>query len=227
MKIVQQNVSLNIDDILPEVKTPMHKHSSLLPKSIRCLVSGPSGSGKTYATLGLLYHPQGVRFENVYVYSKSLYQPKYETLREVMAMVPECGYYEFSDNEDLVKPEDVKEHSIIILDDIACSKHDKIMEFFSMGRHRNVDCFYLCQTYSKIPKQLIRDNANMCIVFPQDKLNLKHIYDNNIFDITFDKFTDICRYAWSGDRHSFLTICHDFETNEGRYRQNFDRYIIP
>ncbi|EZA55673.1 hypothetical protein X777_04182 [Ooceraea biroi] len=34
-------------------------------------------------------------------------------------------------------------------------------EHFSMGRHSLVDCFYLCQTYARIPKHLLRDNANL------------------------------------------------------------------
>jgi len=42
-----------------------------------------------------------------------------------------------------------------------------------MGRHKNIDSFYLCQTYS--PKHLIRDNANFIIMFKQDDLNMRHI----------------------------------------------------
>ncbi|KYQ48820.1 hypothetical protein ALC60_12125 [Trachymyrmex zeteki] len=42
-----------------------------------------------------------------------------------------------------------------------------------MGRHAHVDCFYLCQTYAKISKHLIRDNANLLILFKQDKKLLR------------------------------------------------------
>jgi len=41
-----------------------------------------------------------------------------------------------------------------------------------MGRHKNMDSFYRCQTYTHIPKHLIRDNANMIIMFKQDDLNM-------------------------------------------------------
>jgi hypothetical protein len=57
-----------------------------------------------------------------------------------------------------------------------CDKQDNMRQYFSMGRHRGIDCFYLCQTYTKVPKHLIRDNANMIILFKQDELNLICLY---------------------------------------------------
>ena len=32
----------------------------------------------------------------------------------------------------------------MIFDDIACEKQDSVRAFFCMGRHKKVDCFYLC-----------------------------------------------------------------------------------
>ena len=49
-----------------------------------------------------------------------------------------------------------------------------------MGRHRLIDCFYLCQTYAQIPKHLIRDNLNFLVLFRQDEMNLKHIYGDHV-----------------------------------------------
>ncbi|KAF0716988.1 tigger transposable element-derived protein 4-like, partial [Aphis craccivora] len=42
---------------------------------------------------------------------------------------------------------------------------------FSRGRHNLIDC-YLAQ----IPKQLLRDNANLIVLFKQDETNSKHVY---------------------------------------------------
>ena len=39
---------------------------------VRAVICGPSGYGKTNVLLSLLESPNGLRFENVYVYSKSL-----------------------------------------------------------------------------------------------------------------------------------------------------------
>lgn len=55
--------------------------------------------------------------------------------------------------------------------DIIYDKH----KLFSMGRHSGTNLiFYLVNTYSKIPKQLIRDNANFLIIFKQDDKNVSH-----------------------------------------------------
>jgi len=49
-----------------------------LPNTIRALIVGPSNCGKTNIMLSLIENPNGLKFENVYIVSKSLYQPKYE-----------------------------------------------------------------------------------------------------------------------------------------------------
>jgi len=58
-----------------------------------------------------------------------------------------------------------------------------------MGRHKNVDSFYLAQTYTPIPKHLVRDNANSIVLFKQDFINIKHVYYDQVnTDMTFNKF---------------------------------------
>jgi len=42
------------------------------------------------------------RFENVYVYSKSLQQPKYRFLENLLAPIEEIGYFTFSNNNDVL-----------------------------------------------------------------------------------------------------------------------------
>ena len=48
------------------------RHGDLLPSSIRAVFCSPSNCGKTNSLLTLIIHHNGVRFENVYTYSKSL-----------------------------------------------------------------------------------------------------------------------------------------------------------
>jgi len=75
-----------------------------------------------------------------------------------------------------------------------------------MGRHKNIDSFYLCQTYSHIAKHLIRDNANFIIMFKQDDLNMRHIYRDHIdTDMNYETFVTICQKCWE-DKHGFLFI---------------------
>lgn len=79
MKFTQQPQQLNVDghDFLRS-EVAAGKHGPLFPASIRAIICGPSGCGKTNVMVSLLEEPHGLRFENVYVYSKSLDQPKYK-----------------------------------------------------------------------------------------------------------------------------------------------------
>jgi len=85
-----------------------------------------------------------------------------------------------------------------------------------MGRHKNIDSFYLRQTYSHLPKHLIRDNAKFIIMFKQDDLNMRHIYrDHNNTDLNYETFVKICQKCWE-DKHGFLLISKDNEMDNGR-----------
>ncbi|EZA61813.1 hypothetical protein X777_09867 [Ooceraea biroi] len=98
------------------------RHGSLLPNTIRALVCGPSGCGKTNVVIGLLESPHGVRFENVYVHSKSLGQPKYRYLERLLGSMEEIGYHAFPDSGDVVPPHEAPPHSIFVFNDVACDR---------------------------------------------------------------------------------------------------------
>jgi len=75
-----------------------------------------------------------------------------------------------------------------------------VREYFSMDAY--VDCFYLCQTYARIPKHLIHDNANLLILFKQDCTNsrIEHVYNDQQYnvntDMSYDEFYLFCRDCW-------------------------------
>lgn len=225
MKVIQQKQTLSIENLDFDVKADGSKHGKLLPNSVRAIICGPSGCGKTNAMLSLLFNPNGFKFKNVYVYSKSLYQPKYRLLQEVLRSVNGVGYFPFKDNDEIVDLVQAKSNSLFIFDDVACDGQQKIREYYSKGRHRDIDAAYLCQTYSKIPKQLIRDNCNMIVLFKQDEINLKHVFDEHVSpDMNFEEFKKLCSQCWR-DNYGTLVIVKDFEHNNGRYRKGFDKYI--
>ncbi len=141
--------------------------------------------------------------------------------------VPDVTFQAFSDNDTVLDPENTKPDSVFIFDDVACEKQDKIRNYFCMGRHNAVDSFYLCQTYSKVPKQLVRDNANVLILFKQDDMNLKHVYDDHVnTDMSLEKFKMLCSECWK-EKYGFLVIVKDCDMCKGRYRSQFDTFIIP
>lgn len=230
MEFEKQKIHLpvtNFDQLVQrDIKEEGKRHGELLPDSVRGVFCGPSNCGKTNALLTIITHPNGLRFENIYVYSKSLNQPKYEFLKKLLESIDDVGYFPFSDNEEVVKPENAKPNSIMIFDDVACEKQDNIRAFFCMGRHRDVDSFYLCQTYARIPKHLVRDNMNFLVLFRQDEMNLKHIYNDHVnTDMTYTQFKDLCFACWNGDKYGFIVIDKDSELNNGRYRKGFDCFV--
>lgn len=227
MKFVKQKKSLRLQCVCPSsLPTEPKRHGELLPNSIRCIVCGPSNSGKTNLIISLLLHEDGLRFRNLYVYSKSLYQPKYIYLEKVMDMVDDTSFNKYNHNSEILSPHDALPESIIIFDDVACENQNNIRDYFAMGRHKNIDCFYINQTYTKVPKQLVRDNANLIILFKQDDINLKHVYEEHVgSDMSWIQFREMCSAVWSKP-YSYLVINKDCEKNNGCYRKTFDTFIM-
>ena len=225
MEFSKQAASLPVDNFDMEEEKKTNRHGDLLPDSIRAAIVGPSNCGKTNCLMALITHPNGLRFENVYIYSKSLNQPKYQYLQQLLEPIEGIQYFPFDNHESVVSPENVLPNSIMIFDDIACEKQDNIKAFFSMGRHKSCDSFYLCQSYAHMSKHMLRDNINFLIVFRQDELNMKHIYTDHVnTDMSFSKFKELCSLCWSGGKHCFLVIDKDSPLNKGRYRKNFDSF---
>lgn len=225
MRFVKQQNSLRVKSFETTESLLKKRHGKLLPNTIRGLITGPSNCGKTNVMLSLLQHPNGLNFENIYIYSKSLHQPKYEFLQKAIQPIKGMGLFTFSNNADVISPDKSKPNSIFIFDDIACEKQDNVRSYFCMGRHNNVDSFYLGQSYTRIPKHLIRDNTNFLVVFKQDDTNLKHIYNDHVnTDMTFDIFRKLCSECWQ-DKYGFLVIDKDSPLNEGRYRKGFDSFL--
>lgn len=230
MQFIKQRVSLpvkNIEEkfkILPKIK----RHGPLLPSTIRCIICGPSNCGKTNVLISLLESPNGLRFENVYIFSRTLEQDKYKYLENVLKPIKGLGYYTFSSNDDVIHTSKALPNSIMIFDDVLCDKQNNIKAYFCMGRHRDVDCFYLAQTYSHIPKHLIRDNTNFLILFKQDELNLKHIFNDYAIacDMKYDNFRHMCNKIWT-EKYGFVVIDLDSELSNGRYRKGFDNFWLP
>lgn len=233
MRFVRQSRTIGVSNIdrksrlaSRSTSESARRHGALLPSAIRCIVCGPSNCGKTNVLISMIESPHGLRFENVYVYSKSLQQPKYRYLEKLFDSMDEIGYRAFSNNSEVVPPNEALPDSIFVFDDVACDKQDTIREYFAMGRHSNVDCFYLCQSYAKIPKHLIRDNANLLILFKQDNTNLKHVYNDHVnTDMSYEDFCALCRACWRR-KYGFVLIDKDSAMQNGRYRRGFNDFAV-
>lgn len=229
MQFQRQDTTLPIVDIDNRNGQEIRdRHSSLFPNTIRSIICATSNGGKTNLILNLLYSPVGLRFENIYIFSRTLHQPKYQQLFKILSPLKQIGIYKYDNSVEIPPPKDIKKNSIVIFDDVACDKQDRIRAYFSMGRHNNLDVFYLTQSYCRIPKHLIRDCANLIVAFRQDVLNLRRIYDDHVnMDMTYEKFKRICSTCWENGKFGFLVIDKECTIQGGRYRMGFDTFIIP
>ena len=229
---MEKKVNWNITVRLPGEKIG-RKNGKLLPNNIRCLIVGPSGCGKTTLMVdNFILSPGWLDLEDryLYVYSKSLDQHKYVKLRELLEHVGEKIGTEvatFCNTADAVEQlDDCKENSVVIFDDFILENQDKVREYFTRGRHKGIECFYLAQTYSKVPKQLVRDNVNLLCIYKQDKTNLQHLYDEFInCDMSYDSFVEICRNCWKKD-FGFITVDLTRKLNGGKYRDKIKEFIV-
>jgi len=113
----------------------------LLPNSIRALIVGPSNWRKTNVMISSTESPNVLKFQNIYICSKSLYHPK--LIKPIKGM----NMFTFSDKEKVLSPDRAKPHSIMIFDDVICDKQTRIRDYFCMGRHKHIDSFYICPVY--------------------------------------------------------------------------------
>lgn len=225
MKFKKQRFKLPIKKFEYEGGCMKKKHGPLFPDNLRGLVVAPSNGGKTNLLLSLLIDKNGLKFRNVYLFTKTQYQPKYEYLEKVLGRVKGIGFFRFQN--EFLKPEEVERNSTCIFDDVITEKQGVIQQFFCMGRHRGLDVIYLSQSYSRVPKQLIRENANFVVLFKIDEMSLKHCFTDYVSsDMSFQRFQELCSECWK-QPYGFLVISLEDARDNGRYRLGIDNYIKP
>lgn len=177
--------------------------------------------------ISLIESENGIKFENLYLYSKTLEQDKYRYLRKILMPIKGVGFHTFTSSEDVIAPHEAKRNSVFIFDDVICDKSQNcVRNLFCMGRHYQTDVIYLTQTLTKLNKHLIRDNCNFVILFKQDDMNLKHAFNDfgvNC-DMSFDEFRKFCLESWR-ERYGFVVIDLDSDLKSGRYRRKFSEFL--
>ena len=218
-------------------------HHWLLPSSIRAIICGPSSCGKTNLLMNLLLN-QGtdgqslLNYQKVYIYSTSLDQDKYRFLKEFAeALKANLGktIFEFCSSSETIIPVEKlmttqanPPRTLLIFDDCMLEKQEPIEKYFSQGRHGNADCFYLCQSFYKIPKTVIRENANLLVLFRQDMRNLRQLYDAYVTcDMPFKEFLSFIEHCWNNSDYSFAVLDLTSAADSGRYRCGFDEIYVP
>ena len=219
---------------LPKITT---KHAHFLPSNIFMILAGPTGCGKTNLLFNFLLNGN-LNYCDVYIYSTTLDQPKYQYLKKYYsdreAKLRNIGIshkitYFFDSDEEIKKPSELDPNAshIMIFDDVMNEDQKLIKDYFTKGRHYNTNVFYLCQSFHTLPKHGIRQNANIFIFFEQDDKTMKYIYDTHISaDMDFKEFKGLYGKAWS-KRNGYLVINLWEEPICGKYIVNYKEIYVP
>ena len=98
---------------------------------------------------------------------------------------------------------------------LGVKNSSQIDEFFTRGRHEDLDNSYISQSCFALPRQIIRNNSDRLILFKQILRDVqKMYYDIGAYDMKYDEFKQLRHKAWS-ERFNYLTI-----------RNNSDRLIL-
>ncbi len=190
---------LKIPIINIDLKPPEKRRIEMFPNVIRCGIFGPSGGGKTMILMTILANIELP--ENVYICATTLDQEKYKTFKMCHGKILPDGkklkIHSIGNVTNLPDPNQVPMGSIIIFDDVLTEDTKKIAEFFLRGRHRDLSCFYLGQSYTKLSKKsAIRGNFNYLILLRMDETNLREIYKEYVHDLKFHELKEVSHRSW-------------------------------
>ena len=130
-----------------------------------CVVIGPRNVGKIYYILKILEKIGNKRSIHIITRSPNQY-PNYKTSNEI-------------------KPINKYKGSVVIFDDMLGARSSSQKdEFFTRGRHEDLDVFYISQSYFGLPRQSIRNNTDRLIKFKQTLRDVQSMYhDIGAFDM--------------------------------------------
>ena len=132
----------------------------------RTLIVGPSFCGKTHLLLNKL---RLIRLEDpekqIRIITRSPEQYEYVEL-----------YIQGIEVEENVGDLEEYRGCCVVFDDMLDSNQKLIDPFFTRGRHKSCDVYYLCQSYFDAPKKTVRNNSNIIILFQQTLKDVEHIH---------------------------------------------------
>ena len=162
------------------------------------VVIGPRNVGKTFYMLKVLEKTGDKR--PIHKITRSPNQhPNYKTSTEI-------------------KPINKYKGSIVIFDDMLGARNSsQIDEFFTRGRHEDLDVYYISKSYFGLPRQSIRNNSDRLILFKQTLREVQSMYyDIGAYDMKNDEFKQMCHKAWD-EKYNYLCIDMTKNKSEGKY----------
>ena len=153
----------------------------------RTLIIAFSNCGKTHLMNFILHQKQ----EPIFIITKSLNQ--YPKLK--------------AQTSDEIEPLQNHENSTVVFDDMLLSKQESnINLFITRGRHNNIDIYYISQSFFHLPKNTIRKNSNIILLFKQTLRDIILLFhDIAGLDMNLYEWKQLCRKAWEND-YDYLQI---------------------
>ena len=189
------------DDSIDKIDNVNNNNNDIVStyENHRHVVIGPSNVGKTYYMLKILEKIGNKRPIHIITRSPNQY-PNYKTSTDI-------------------KPINKYKGSVVIFDDMLGAKNSsQIDEFFTRGRHEDLDVYYISQSYFALPRQSVRNNSDRLILFKQTLRDVQSMYyDIGAYDMKYDEFKEMCHKAWD-ERYNYLCIDMTKNKNEGKYR---------
>ena len=174
-----------------------------------------------------------VYYDDIMIYTTTPYQEAYKFLSDINTETKRRTNKDIvtfhSPDEGIFDPSELDKNKthLVIFDDVMNEEQKVMTDYFTRGRHNNVNVFYLCQSLHQLKKHGIRQNANIFILFKQDKKTLKYFYETHISgDMIFEEFDKICDKAWES-RHGYIVINLWEDPECGRYLLNYNNIYIP
>ena len=215
------NNNINDNNAIANAKVNAEANATAIAKAIanddnnsgvnetnRTLIVGPSFCGETHLLLNKL---RLIRLEDP------------EKQIRIITRSPE----QYEDVELYIQGIEVEENvgnleeymgCCVVVDDMLDSNQKLIDPFFTRGRHKSCDVYYLCQSYFDAPKKTVRNNSNIIILFQQTLKDVEHIHrDISGFDMSYEEFKSLCREAWN-EKFNYLLINRLEDENGSRYR---------
>ena len=199
---------INFDDYINENKKVHHKNWPYIPDDpYRILVIGSSGSGNANALLNSINNQPDI--DNIYLYAKDLYEPKYQFLiskREIAGLKHFNGTKALIDYSNDMQDVDNningynpnKENKMLIaFDDMIANminnkkRNSIVTELFIRGRKLNIYLVFITQSYFKVPKDVRLNTTHFFIMKISNKRELNQIALNHLSDIDFKDFFKI------------------------------------
>ena len=164
-----------------------------------CVIVARRNVGKTYYMLKMLEKIGNKRPIHIITRSPNQY-PNFKTSNEI-------------------KPINKYKGSVVVFDDMLGARNSsQIDEFFTRGRHEDLDVFYINQSYFALPRESIRNNSDRLILFKQTLRDVQSIYyDMGAYDMNYNEFKEMCHKAWD-EKYNYHCIDMTKNKNEGKYR---------